>query len=84
MAWGLEFRFVRGGFEEADVTAGLRHAQAALAYGGDDATAVAIASFVILHLGHDFAAASGAVARALALNASCATAFYLGAHDPCL
>jgi adenylate cyclase len=34
----------------------------------------------LLHLGHDFGAASGAVARAVALNGSCATAFYFGAH----
>ena len=33
MAWGLEIRFVRGGFSPADAAAGLRHARAALAYG---------------------------------------------------
>ena len=35
---------------------------------------------VTLHLGHDFQAAAGAVANALALNGSCVTALYFGAH----
>ena len=80
LAWGFEMRVVRGGFNAADVEAGVRHARAALAHGGDDAAALGIASFVLLHLGHDFAAASGAIARALSLNGSCATALYYGAH----
>ena len=80
LAWGLEMRVVRGGFNVVDAEAGLRHARAALDHGGDDATALGIASFVILHLGHDFAAASGAIARALSLNGSCAIALYFGAH----
>jgi adenylate cyclase len=80
LAWGLEIRFVRGGFSPADAAAGLRHARAALAHRADDATALAVASLSILHLGHDFDAAAGAIARAVALNGSCATAFYLGAH----
>ena len=80
LAWGLEIRFVRGGFSPADAAAGLRHARAALAHRADDATALAVASLSILHLGHDFDAAAGAIAPAVALNGSCATAFYLGAH----
>ena len=80
LAWGLEMRVVRGGFNAVDAEAGLRHARAALDHGGDDATALGIASFVILHLGHDFAAASGAIASALSLNGSCAIALYFGAH----
>jgi TolB-like protein/Tfp pilus assembly protein PilF len=80
MAWVLEMRFVRGGYSEADAAAGVRHARAALAHGGDDATALAVASLTILHLGHDFEAASGAIARAVSLNGSCATAYYFGAH----
>jgi len=79
MAWALEIRVVRGGFNEADATAALRHARAALVHGGDDATALATASLVLLHLGHDFAAASGAIARALSLNGSNATGLYFGA-----
>jgi tetratricopeptide (TPR) repeat protein len=80
MAWALEMRFVRGGYNQADATAGLRHARAALAHGGDDATALAVASLTILHLGHDFDAAAGAIARAVSLNGSCALAYYFGAH----
>jgi adenylate cyclase len=80
MAWGLEIRFVRGGFNPADAAVGVRHARAALAHGADDATALAVASLSVLHLAHDFGAASGAIARAVALNGSCATAFYFGAH----
>jgi adenylate cyclase len=34
----------------------------------------------LLHLGHDFAAASAAITRALPLNPSCAAAFYWGGH----
>jgi len=80
LAWALEVRFFRGGFNEADAAASVRHARAAVTYGGDDATALAIATISLLHLAHDFEAASGAIARALALNGSCALAFYFGAH----
>ncbi len=80
MAWALEIRFMRGGFNPADAAAGVRHARTALAHGGDDATALAVASLTLLHLAYDFEAASGAVARALSLNDSFAAAFYFGAH----
>jgi adenylate cyclase len=85
MAWGMEIRVFRGTFNEADAQAGIRHARLALAHGGDDATTLAIAGFIMLMLGHDFQAASGAVARALSLNASCAVALYKGAmiHSFC-
>jgi tetratricopeptide (TPR) repeat protein len=49
-------------------------------FGGDDATALAVATIALLHLGHDFEAASGAIARALAVNGSSAIALYFGAH----
>jgi TolB-like protein/Tfp pilus assembly protein PilF len=80
LSWALEFRFFRGGFDEADAAASMRHGRAALAHGGDDATALAVATPALLHLGHDFEAASGAIARALAVNGSSATALYFGAH----
>jgi TolB-like protein len=80
MAWALEVRFMRGGFDPADAAAGVRHARAALAHGVDDATALAVASLTILHLAHDFEAASGAIARATSLNGSCAAAYFFGAH----
>jgi TolB-like protein/class 3 adenylate cyclase len=80
LAWALEMRFVRGGFGQEDAASAMRHARAALAHGGDDATALAVAALTVLHVGHDFEAASGAIARAVSLNGSCATAFYFGAH----
>ena len=80
MAWALEMRFVRGGFNEADATEGVLHARAALAHGRDDANALAVAALAILHLGRDFHAASSAIARALALSDSCAMALFFGAH----
>jgi adenylate cyclase len=80
LAWAFEMRYYRGGFNEADAAAGMRHARAAVTHGGDDATALAIAAMPLLHFGHDFEAASGAIARALAVNGSSATALYLGAH----
>ncbi len=79
-AWALEARFARGGLDPADAAAGVRHARAALALGGDDSTALAVASLPILHLSHDFGAASEAVARAISLNGSCAAAYLFGAH----
>ena len=80
MAWGMEIRYVRAGFNEADKIAGTRHSRLALAHGSDDTMALSISALVILHLGRDFEAASGAIARALSLNPSCAAAFYWGAH----
>ncbi len=80
LSWALEMRFYRGGFNEADAAASVRHARAALTHGGDDATALAIAAISVLHLGHEFEAASGAIARALVVNGSSATALYFGAH----
>ena len=47
IAWCHEICFVRGGLDEADKVAGLRHARTAIASGTDDATALAVAAFVI-------------------------------------
>jgi adenylate cyclase len=80
MAWAMEIRFLRGGFNEADKIGGERHARLALAHGSDDSMALSLAALTILHLGHDFDAASAAISRALSLNPSCAAAFYWGAH----
>jgi adenylate cyclase len=78
-AWCHETNFMRGGFDEADKTAGLRHARAAIASGTDDATALAIAAFVIWNLAHEYETALRAIERALFLNPSCAMALYNGA-----
>lgn len=80
MAWGLEMRVFRGSFDKVDATASLRHARAVLAHATDDAMSLSIAALVVLHLGRDFEAASGAINRALSINGSNATALYLGAH----
>ena len=80
MAWAMEIRFIRGGFNEADKIEGERHARLALAHSSDDSMALSIAALVILHLRNDFDAASAAISRALSLNPSCAAAFYWGAH----
>jgi len=79
LAWCHEIFFARAGLDEADKVAGIRHARAAIASGTDDATALAFAAFAITILSKDHQAALGAVERALALNASCATAHYFGA-----
>ena len=79
-AWSHEICFARGGFGDADRIAGLRHARAAIANGGDDATALAISALVIAHLGKDYESALSAIERALWLNPSCATALFFGAH----
>ncbi len=70
----------RTGSDEADRTAGVRHARLALALGTDDAAALAYAAITIFHLAHDFETAAAVVARSLSLNASCATALYWAAH----
>jgi TolB-like protein len=75
-----ETRFRAAGLVEADRAEGVRHARLALALGTDDAVSLAYAALTVLHLAVDFEAASGAIARALSLNASCATALYWGAH----
>jgi len=80
LALNREFRFRSAGFDEADRMEAVRHARLALALGTDDATALAIAALTVLHLDRDFEAAAGAIDRALALNGSCATALYWGAH----
>jgi TolB-like protein len=78
-AWCYEWSYSRGGFQEADKEASLRHARAALVGGTDDAAALAIAGFVTTMLSQDHEAGVSASERALARNPSCATALYLGA-----
>ena len=78
MALALETRFARGGHRKADAEASERHARAAVAYGADDSTALAIASLPLSMVAHDFEAASSAVKRALDLNPSCAVALFFG------
>jgi adenylate cyclase len=79
IAWCHEICFMRGGFDEADKKAGLRHAHIAIASGSDDATTLAVAALVIAILSKDHKAALSAIERALSLNPSSATAHYWGA-----
>ena len=68
IAWCHEQRYLRGGLREEVRAPRLRHARAAIAAGGDDAPALAIAGFVIGVLEHDFAVALDAIDRSLALK----------------
>jgi adenylate cyclase len=61
LSWCMEIRLARGGFDEADKAKGVRHARVALARGGDDATALAVASFIILILDKDVVAATSGI-----------------------
>ena len=79
IAWRHEICFMRGGFDEADKIAGLRHAHTAIASGTDDATTLAVAALVTASLSKDYKAALSAIERALSLNPSSATALYWGA-----
>jgi adenylate cyclase len=79
IAWCHEICFMRGGFDEADKLAGLRHARSAIASGTDDATALAVAAFAMGILSKDYKAAVSVIERALSLNASSAAALYWGA-----
>jgi TolB-like protein/class 3 adenylate cyclase/Tfp pilus assembly protein PilF len=78
MALALETRFARGGYRKADAESSERHARAAVAYGADDSTALAMASLPLMMVAHDFEAASSAVKRALDINPSCAFALFFG------
>ncbi len=75
-----EICFTHGGYDEAEKSAALRHARIVAASGTDDATALAIAAFVITLLSKDHETALGAIERALSLNPACATALYYAAN----
>ena len=79
IAWCHEICFVRGGRDEADKVAGLRHARTAIASGTDDATALAVAAFVMGYLSKDYKTATSVIERALSINPSSAAAHYWGA-----
>ena len=75
----MRFATCAAGRDEADKIAGLRHARAAIASGTDDATALAVAAFVMGILSKDYKAAVSVIERALSLNPSSAAAHYWGA-----
>jgi TolB-like protein/class 3 adenylate cyclase len=75
IAWCHEQRYLRGGLHEEAKQAGLHHARAALALGGDDAAALATAGFVIAVMEFDYSTATAAFDRSFSLSNSCALAF---------
>jgi len=79
LAWSHEICFMRGGYDEAEKIAALRHARSTIASGTDDATALAVAAFVVAWLNREHKAALSAIERALSFNPSSATALYWGA-----
>jgi len=68
--------FLRNGLQEQNRAASIRHAQAALSHGNDDAVALTFAGFSLGMDAHDRAAA---FAAALDLSPSLAVAYILGA-----
>ena len=84
LAWCHELCFTRDGLDETNKAAALLYARATIASTTDDATALAVAGFVMSmmakHGSGDHEAALAAIDRALSINASCATALYLGAQ----
>jgi TolB-like protein/Tfp pilus assembly protein PilF len=69
LAWCYHHRFSRGGLHEEHRVAAVRHARAAVV-GGDDATALGMAAFVISLDEHDHATALNLFDRALTLSNS--------------
>lgn len=69
LAWCYHFRF-RFGLRETDRAGAIQNARAAIANGGDDATALGIAGFVISLEAHDHATALNVFDRALTLSNS--------------
>ena len=65
---------MRAGLHEEVKRAAIHHARVAIATGGDDATALAVAAFVIGSEEHDYSAAFNAFDRALTLSPSSALA----------
>ena len=74
IAWCHEQRYLRGGMLAETRAAASRHARAAIAAGGDDAPALAMAGFVIGVIEHDYETALDALRRSLALSPSSALA----------
>ena len=77
LAWCLEQRFMRAGFEEDVRSAALRHARAAIADGADDANALTMGGFVLGVLAHEHGTALGAFDQAIAVNSNSMLAYSL-------
>jgi TolB-like protein/Tfp pilus assembly protein PilF len=70
--------FLRAGLREESRAASIRHAQAAILNGQDDALALTFAGFSIGMDGHDHAAAFAALEAALAVSPSSALTYIVG------
>jgi tetratricopeptide (TPR) repeat protein len=70
--------FLRAGLHDDERAASIRHAQAAIAHGQDDALALTLAGFSIGMDGHEHAAAFAAFDAALAVSPSSALTYILG------
>ena len=78
LAWCHQILFVYGGFNQESHDAAIRHARAALSYGRDDATALALGGCVISITEHDRATAFEALEQALAISPSSSFALFCG------
>jgi TolB-like protein len=78
LAWCHQILFTRHGFEKESHDAAIRHARAALAYGRDDATALALGGFIVSITEHDHATAFSALEQALAISPSSSFALFFG------
>ena len=77
IAFCHENRYLRGGLATEERLAALSHARIALATGGDDAIALALAAFIVGIFEHDYETALNAFDKAFSLNPSSALAFGL-------
>ena len=77
-AWAHEIIFARGGGHEVNRLGAIRHAEAAIAHGRDDAIALTFGGFSLGLVAHDREAALQAVEAALAISPSCAPAYIFG------
>ena len=78
LAWCHEILFTRRGLNKENHDAAIRHARAAVAYGRDDATALALGGFVISITEHDPATAFEAFDQALAISPSSSFTLFFG------
>jgi len=70
--------FLRAGLHDEERAASIRHAQAAILHGQDDALALTFAGFSIGMDGHDHAAGFAALEAALAISPSSAMTYIVG------
>ena len=78
LAWCHEIFFFRHGFDSENRDGAIRHAHAALAYGRDNATVLALGGFIISIIEHDHATAFEAFDQALTISPSSSIALFFG------